>query len=94
MPAARKFTPSRPTIWICGSGVDFSHQGGSSLSGFYLGKVDPIFGQNGFAGYSFTPTGFSPKQGLFDPASQALLASRFVSQVGRAGRGRRRRPVQ
>ena len=25
-------------------GVDFSHQGGSSLSGFYLGKVDPIFG--------------------------------------------------
>lgn len=66
-------------------GFDFSHQGGSSLSGFYLGKVDPIFGQNGFAGYQFTPTGFSPKQGLFDPASQALLASRFVPQVGRAG---------
>ena len=65
--------------------ADFSHQGGSSLSGFYLGKVDPIFGQNGFAGYQFTPTGFSPKQGLFDPASQALLASRFVAQAGHAG---------
>jgi len=64
---------------------DFSHQGGSSLSGFYLGSVDPTFGPTGFAGYKFTPTGFSPKQGLFDPASQALLASRFVSQVGRAG---------
>jgi iron complex outermembrane receptor protein len=65
-------------------GVDFSHQGGSSLSGFYLGKVDPTFGPNGVS-YVFTPTGFSPKQGLFDPASQALLASRFVAQVGRAG---------
>jgi len=64
---------------------DFSHQGGSSLSGFYLGSVDPTFGPTGFAGYKFTPTGFSPKQGLFDPASQALLASRFVAQVGRAG---------
>jgi iron complex outermembrane receptor protein len=66
-------------------GFDFSHHGGSSLSGFYLGKVDPTFGPTGFAGYQFTPTGFSPNQGLFDPASQALLASRFVSQVGRAG---------
>jgi iron complex outermembrane receptor protein len=64
---------------------DFSHQGGSSLSGFYLGQVDPTFGPTGFSGYKFTPTGFSPKQGLFDPASQALLASRFVSQVGHAG---------
>lgn len=66
-------------------GADVSHQGGSSISGFYLGKVDPTFGPTGFAGYQFTPTGFSPKQGLFDPASQALLASRFVPQVGRAG---------
>ena len=65
--------------------ADASHQGGSSISGFYLGKVDPTFGPAGFAGYAFTPTGFSPDQGLFDPASQALLASRFVSQVGRAG---------
>lgn len=64
---------------------DFSHQGGSSLSGFYLGTVDPTFGPGGFAGYKFSPTGFSPNQGLFDPASQALLASRFVSQVGHAG---------
>jgi iron complex outermembrane receptor protein len=65
--------------------ADASHHGGSSISGFYLGKVDPTFGPTGFAGYTFTPTGFSPNQGLFDPASQALLASRFVSQVGRAG---------
>jgi iron complex outermembrane receptor protein len=66
-------------------GLDASHQGGSSLSGFYLGTVDPTFGPTGFAGYKFTPTGFSPKQGLFDPASQALLGSRFVAQVGRTG---------
>jgi iron complex outermembrane receptor protein len=65
--------------------ADASHQGGSSLSGFYLGRVDPTFGPTGFAVYSFTPTGFSPRQGLFDPASQGLLASRFVSQVGHAG---------
>jgi iron complex outermembrane receptor protein len=65
--------------------ADASHQGGNSLSGFYLGKVDPTFGPTGFAGYTFTPTGFSPQQGQFDPASQALLASRFVSQAGRAG---------
>ncbi|MEO6151609.1 MAG: TonB-dependent receptor [Croceibacterium sp.] len=64
---------------------DASHQGGSSLSGFYLGKVDPTFGPTGFAGYNFTPIGFSAQQGQFDPASQALLASRFVSQAGRAG---------
>jgi iron complex outermembrane recepter protein len=65
--------------------ADASHHGGSSISGFYLGKVDPTFGPMGFAAYTFTPTGFSPQQGLFDPASQALLASRFVSQVGHAG---------
>ncbi|MEO6387349.1 MAG: TonB-dependent receptor [Croceibacterium sp.] len=65
--------------------ADASHQGGSSISGFYLGQVNPTFGPMGFAGYSYTPTGFSPQQGLFDPASNALLASRFVSQVGRAG---------
>jgi len=65
--------------------ADISHHGGSSPSGFYLGKVDPTFGPTGFAGYVFTPTGYSPNQGLFDPASQALLASRFVSQAGRAG---------
>jgi iron complex outermembrane receptor protein len=65
--------------------ADASHHGGSSPSGFYLGKVDPAFGPTGFAGYTYTPTGFSPKQGLFDPASQALLASRFVAQAGRTG---------
>ena len=65
--------------------ADLSHHGGSSPSGFYLGKVDPTFGPTGFAGYVFTPTNFSPDHGLFDAASQALLASRFVSQAGRAG---------
>ncbi len=66
-------------------GADVSYQGGDSISGFYLGTVDPTFGPTGFAGYSFTPTGFSPDQGLLDPASNALQASRFIAQAGRAG---------
>ncbi len=64
---------------------DFSHQGGAGSSGFYLGAVDPTFGPTGFAGYQFTPSGFSDQQGLLDPASNAYLASRFISQAGRAG---------
>ena len=66
-------------------GFDYAHQGGSSASGFYLGAVDPVFGPTGFAGYKYTPTNFSRQQGLLDPASNALLASRFVTTVGRAG---------
>ncbi|MGC1270837.1 MAG: TonB-dependent receptor [Croceibacterium sp.] len=66
-------------------GVDFAHQGGAGSSGFYLGAVNPTFGQTGFTGYSFVPTGFSVDQGLLDPASNALQASRFISSVGRAG---------
>jgi iron complex outermembrane receptor protein len=66
-------------------GFDYAHQGGSGPSGFYLGTVDPSFGATGFAGYAYTPTGFSPNQGLLDPRSNALQSSRFVSQVGRAG---------
>ncbi|MBT2135358.1 TonB-dependent receptor [Croceibacterium sp. LX-88] len=65
--------------------LDFSHQGGASSSGYYLGAVNPTFGPTGFAGYEFVPTGFSTQQGLLDPASNALMASRFISQVGRAG---------
>jgi len=65
--------------------ADYAHQGGASASGFYLGEVDPIFGPGGFAGYSFTPSGFSSRQGVGDPASQAYLAPRFMVQVGRAG---------
>lgn len=65
--------------------ADFAHQGGSGASGFYLGSVDPVFGQTGFAGYNFKPTNFSRRQGLLDPASNALLATRFIGQVGRAG---------
>jgi iron complex outermembrane receptor protein len=64
---------------------DYAHQGGASSSGFYLGAVNPTFGPTGFAGYSFTPTGFSRQQGVKDPASQQLLASRFIAQTGRAG---------
>jgi len=66
-------------------GFDFAHQGGSSPSGFYLGTVDPAFGPTGFAGYTFTPTGFSPQQGLLDPRSNALQEARFVPQLGRTG---------
>ena len=65
--------------------LDYAHQGGASGSGFYLGAVNPTFGPGGFAGYSFVPTGFSPLQGIGDPKSQALLASRFMVQPGRAG---------
>ncbi len=64
---------------------DFSHQGGSSSSSFYLGKVDPVFGQTGFQRYNFTPSGFDPDQGLRDPRSAAYLAPRFIGQAGRSG---------
>lgn len=64
---------------------DMSHQGGASSSGFYLGKVDPVFGQTGFQRYQFTPSGFDPDQGLRDPRSQAYLAGRFIGQAGRSG---------
>jgi iron complex outermembrane receptor protein len=64
---------------------DYSHQGGESNSGFYLGAVDPVFGATGFAGYNFTPSGFSPQQGVLDPRSNAYLEPRFIGQVGRAG---------
>jgi iron complex outermembrane receptor protein len=66
-------------------GVDFAHQGGSGASGYYLGTVTPAFGANGFAGYAYAPTGFSPNQGLLDPRSNALQSARFIAQVGRAG---------
>jgi iron complex outermembrane receptor protein len=66
-------------------GLDYAHQGGSSLSGFYIGTVDPIFGATGFAGYKYTPTGFSRQQGLLDPRSNALLSGRYVTQAGRTG---------
>ncbi|MXO71034.1 TonB-dependent receptor [Altererythrobacter buctensis] len=65
--------------------ADYSSQGGSSPSGFYLGKVDPVFGQTGFQRYDFTPSGFSPDQGLLDPRSAAYVAQRFVTNAGRTG---------
>lgn len=65
--------------------ADYSSQGGSSPSGYYLGKVDPVFGQTGFQRYNFTPSGFSPDQGLLDPRSAAYVAQRFVTTAGRSG---------
>jgi iron complex outermembrane receptor protein len=65
--------------------ADFAHQGGASSSGFYLGSVNPTFGPSGFSGYQFTPSNFSRQEGVFDPRSQALLASRFYTQLGRSG---------
>lgn len=64
---------------------DYAHQGGASASGYYVGSVNPTFGPTGFAGYRFAPSGLSTQQGTGDPASQALLASRFLAQAGRAG---------
>ncbi|WP_125953436.1 TonB-dependent receptor [Novosphingobium sp. MD-1] len=64
---------------------DYAHQGGASASGYYVGAVNPTFGPTGFAGYNFVPSGFSTQQGTGDPASQGLLASRFLAQAGRAG---------
>lgn len=64
---------------------DFAHQGGASSSGYYLGAVDPTFGQTGFAGYRYTPSNFDPDQGLGDPRSAAYQAQRFIGQVGRTG---------
>jgi iron complex outermembrane receptor protein len=66
-------------------GFDYAHQGGASASGYYVGAVNPTFGPTGFAGYAFVPSGFSTQQGTGDAASQALLASRFLVQAGRAG---------
>jgi iron complex outermembrane receptor protein len=66
-------------------GFDYAHQGGSGSSGFYIGTVDPVFGATGFAGYKYTPTGFSRQQGLLDPRSNALQSARFVTTAGRAG---------
>jgi iron complex outermembrane receptor protein len=65
--------------------ADYSHQGGGSSSGFYIGAATPTFGPTGFAGYTFTPSGFSRQQGLLDARSNAYLASQFISQMGRAG---------
>ncbi|MCW2367326.1 iron complex outermembrane receptor protein [Sphingobium sp. B7D2B] len=65
--------------------ADYAHQGGASSSGYYLGAVNPTFGPNGPSGYQFVPSNFSTQQGLLDPASNAYLAPRFFTQVGRAG---------
>lgn len=65
--------------------ADYSHQGGASASGYYLGALDPTYRASGFAGYSFTPSGYSPQKGIGDVESQAYLASRFIYQAGRAG---------
>ncbi|WP_404478059.1 TonB-dependent receptor [Novosphingobium sp. BL-52-GroH] len=65
--------------------ADTSHQGGAGGGAFYIGQYNPTFGPSGITGYSFTPSGFSPSDGLHDVRSENYLASRFVGQAGRAG---------
>lgn len=65
--------------------ADYAHQGGASASGFYIGAANLTFGPTGPSGWSYAPTGFSSQQGAGDPASQAYLATRYLSSAGRAG---------
>ncbi|AIT80473.1 TonB-dependent receptor [Novosphingobium pentaromativorans] len=65
--------------------ADYAHQGGSSSSGYYIGAINPTFGPGGFTGYQFVPSGFGPGEGVHTPAAEAYLASRFSTQLGRAG---------
>jgi iron complex outermembrane receptor protein len=65
--------------------ADFSHEGGTSASGYYLGAINPTFGPAGFAGYAFVPSNFSPEEGVHTPAAEAYLAGRFNTQLGRSG---------
>ncbi|MBO9580434.1 MAG: TonB-dependent receptor [Sphingobium sp.] len=65
--------------------ADYAHQGGASATGYYIGSANLTFGPSGPPSWSYTPTGFDPRQGTGDPKSQALLATRFLSSAGRAG---------
>jgi iron complex outermembrane receptor protein len=60
--------------------ADYAHQGGNGAGGYYRGRVTPNF-QTGQ--YVFTPSGFSPSQGLHDPASELYESTTFAPQVGR-----------
>jgi iron complex outermembrane receptor protein len=66
--------------------ADYAHQGGVGSFSTYLGNATPKFGPTGFAGYTFVPTDFRPKNGILSPESQAYGASLFVRQAGRAGK--------
>lgn len=65
--------------------ADYAQQGGVGSYSTYLGTVTPTFGQNGFAGYQFNPSGFGPENGILSPASQDYRASLYARQAGRAG---------
>jgi len=65
--------------------ADFAHQGGTSASGYYIGAINPTFGQTGFAGYQFVPSTFSSDEGVHTPEAEAYLAGRFNTQLGRSG---------
>ncbi len=66
--------------------ADYAHQGGVGSYSTYAGIAVPNFGQTGFAGYSFVPSGFGPDNGILSPESQAYDAALFVRQAGRAGK--------
>ena len=72
--------------------ADYAHQGDGRLFTTYIGKATPNFGPTGFAGYTYTPTGFAPGEGIFSPTSQAYLASQYIRQAGRAGEVVQARP--
>ena len=58
--------------------VDYAHDGGTGEGAYQYGST--YF--NG-TGYSFAPSGLSPRTGLSDPRSEAYLQKQFVQQVGR-----------
>jgi len=72
--------------------ADYSHQGGVGAFATYLGTVTPTFGQAGFSGYRFDPSGFGPDNGTLSPEAQAYRASLYTRQAGRAGQITNGRP--
>ncbi|MBO9602789.1 MAG: TonB-dependent receptor [Novosphingobium sp.] len=66
--------------------ADYAHQGGVGSFSTYLGKATANYGMSGFQGYTYTPSGFGPKNGILSPASQAYDAALYVPQVGRTGK--------
>ncbi|NGY05924.1 TonB-dependent receptor [Solimonas terrae] len=59
---------------------DYSHIGGVGGSNTYVGSAQY---NNQTGQYDYTPSGFSPSEGLFSNASQAFRTNIFLSQAGR-----------
>jgi len=66
--------------------ADYAHQGGVGSFSNYAGTITPQFGPTGFSGYTYTPSGFGPNNGILSPESQAYGEALFVRQAGRAGK--------